>query len=102
MFELVFTQGAREQFDRIQSRATGGKALGLLKQVAKALKLLRENPRHPGLATHVFTSLPNPYNAREKVFEAYAQNNTPAAYRIFWCYGPRARQITVIAITPHP
>jgi hypothetical protein len=45
----------------------------------------------------------------EKVFEAYAQNDTPGAYRIFWHYGPdegsgnkRIAVITVVAIIPHP
>ncbi|MGA3085008.1 MAG: hypothetical protein ABSE95_09445 [Thermodesulfobacteriota bacterium] len=32
----------------------------------------------------------------------YAQDNTPAAYRLFWSYGPTKEQITIIAITPHP
>jgi hypothetical protein len=38
------------------------------------------------------------------VFEAYAQNRTPGAYRIFWCYGPDKDKgdITITAITPHP
>jgi hypothetical protein len=38
----------------------------------------------------------------EKVFEAYAEQSTPAAYRVFWYYGPEENRITVIAITPHP
>ena len=38
----------------------------------------------------------------EEVFEAYARNRTPGADRVFWCYGPRKRQRTIIAITPHP
>jgi hypothetical protein len=38
----------------------------------------------------------------KKIFEAYAEQSTPAAYRIFWYYGPGNKQITVIAITPHP
>jgi hypothetical protein len=38
----------------------------------------------------------------EEVFEAYAENNTPGAYRIFWHYGPGKDVITIIAITPHP
>ena len=38
----------------------------------------------------------------EKVFESYAQNNTPGAYRIFWHYGPKKNQITVVAIVSHP
>jgi hypothetical protein len=38
----------------------------------------------------------------KEIFEAYAENNTPAAYRIFWCYGPEKDNITIISITPHP
>ena len=36
------------------------------------------------------------------MFEAYAENNTPGAYRIFWYYGPEKTMISIIAITPHP
>lgn len=75
---------------------------GLFKQVHRTLELLAQNPRHPGLRTHEYDSIPNPINPKEKVFEAYAQNKTPGAYRIFWCYGPGKKQITIIAITPHP
>jgi hypothetical protein len=64
--------------------------------------LLAENPRHPGLQTHEFRSLEHPFNPNDKVFEAYAQNRTPGAYRVFWCYGPANSEITIIAITPHP
>ena len=69
---------------------------------------LQINPAHPSLNTHEFTAL----STRDrKVFEAYAQNNTPGAYRIFWYYGPDERDpkakknipaITVFAILPHP
>ena len=45
-------------------------------------------------------SLKGPH--KEKVFEAYAEQKTPAAYRIFWYYGPEKNQITTISITPHP
>lgn len=71
-----------------------------LKAVRKALGLLERNPRHPGLNTHEYDSL-NGVNG-EEVFEAYAENNTPAAYRIFWHYGPGKEVITIVAITPHP
>lgn len=75
---------------------------GLFKQVKKCVDLILENPRHPGLNTHEFKSLANPYNDKEKVFEAYAQQKTSAAYRVFWCYGPEKGEITILAITPHP
>ena len=38
----------------------------------------------------------------EEVFEAYVENKTPAAFRVFWYYGPGQGVITILAITPHP
>lgn len=70
------------------------------KAVKKALYLLAENPRHKSLQTHEFTSLKGPQG--EKVFEAYAEQATPAAYRIFWYYGPEKNQITILAVVKHP
>jgi len=70
------------------------------KAVAKALRLLSENPRHPGLQTQPYFSFSGPN--KEKVFEAYAEQNTPAAYRIFFYYGPSRGEITIFAITSHP
>ena len=67
--------------------------------VVKAIRLLVADPGHPSLQTHEFTSLKGP--AGEKVFEAYAEQATPAAYRVFWYYGPQKNQITLVAITPH-
>ena len=99
MFELVFTQRAQEELERLEE--SSGQS-GLIKQVKRTLGFLQFNPRHPSLQTHIFHSLENPYHSREKVFEAYIQQHTPAAYRLFWCYGPRKGQITIIAITPHP
>jgi len=68
--------------------------------VKKTVKLLSSNPRHNSLQTYPFESLRGPDG--EKVFEAYAQQNTPAAYRVFWYYGPMRGIITIFAITPHP
>ena len=112
-FELVWQTRAGESFNELVSKAQTGfdqrkgkgkstKAEGLFKQVQKCIELLSENPRHPGLHTHEFHALPHPYDTKQKVFEAYAQNRTPGAYRVFWCYGPGKNQITIIAITPHP
>jgi hypothetical protein len=38
----------------------------------------------------------------EEIFEAYAENQTAAAYRVFWHYGPGKDVITIVAITAHP
>jgi hypothetical protein len=71
------------------------------KAVTKALGLLCTNPRHPGLNTHLWKGRECPHG--DKLWEAYAENNTPGAYRIFFCYRPQPpRAICVIAITPHP
>jgi hypothetical protein len=79
----------------------------ILRQVRKALGYLELDPHHPSLHTHEFLSLTG-FNG-EKIFEAYAQDKTPGAYRIFWHYGPdeitgkkRTPVITIDAITPHP
>ena len=70
------------------------------KKIGKALKLLSENPRYPGLQTHEIDSLSNRYGL--KVWESYLENNTPRAGRIFWVYGPKKNDITVIGLEPHP
>jgi hypothetical protein len=87
---------------RHKARSKRSRDEGLFKQVHKCVSLLAENPRHPDLHTHEYQSLAHPFSAQEKVFEAYVHNRTPGAYRVFWCYGPEAGQITVIAITLHP
>jgi len=105
-FEGLHQAAARAHESRAGTKGSGrpksSKQEGLFKQVAKAVRLLAENPRHPGLNTHEFVSIPHPFHDDAKVFEAYAQNQTPGAYRIFWCYGPNQGDITLIAITPHP
>jgi hypothetical protein len=97
LFEIFLTDEAKIQLERLK------KDKGLEKRynaVKKAIRFLSENPRHKSLKTHEFTSLSGPKG--EKIFEAYAEQSTPVAYRIFWYYGPSKNQITIIAITPHP
>jgi hypothetical protein len=97
MFELFLTDEAGIQLARLS------KDKGLAKRyqtVKKDLQLLSANPRHQGLKTHEFTGLKGP--KEEKLFEAYAEQSTPSAYRVFWYYGPAKNQITVLSITPHP
>lgn len=72
----------------------------LYKKLHKTLKLLSSNPRHPSLNTHEISKLTSRYEC--KVFEAYLENNTPGAGRIFWVYDPNKQSITVVGIEPHP
>lgn len=97
MFDIFLTDEAKEHLSRLKTDK------GLTKRysaVKKAIQFLSQNPRHPGLRTHEYTSLKGPKG--EKVFEAYAEQSTPAAFRVFWYYGPASKQITIVAITPHP
>lgn len=96
-FKLLFTEEASYRLDELEKNKSYAK---IFKAVRKALGYLETNPRHTSLKTHKFTSFNGPNG--EEIFEAYAQNHTPGAYRIFWCYGPGKHEITIITITPHP
>ena len=102
--KIKFTPTADEQLTALENAPSNA---ALFEQVRKAIGCLEIDPHHPSLHTHEFTSLSGANG--EKVFEAYAQNNTPGAYRIFWHYGPdetkgrkRTPVITIVAITRHP
>ena len=97
MFNLKFTTEARAQYLALKENPGFAKRH---KAVRKALALLGQNPRHPGLQTHKYDDLPGCGGI--EVFEAYAENQTPGAYRIFWRYGPPRGVITLLAITEHP
>lgn len=70
------------------------------KKLVKALGFLGQNPRHPGLASHEIDDLTRKHGI--KIFQSYLENNTPAAGRLFWAYGPDQGDITVLAVEPHP
>lgn len=96
-FSLLVTNEAR---DALRELERDGGLAKRLKAVRKTLGQLESNPRHPGLQTHKIQSISGPNG--EDVFEAYAEQGTPAAYRVFWCYGPAKGQITILTITSHP
>ena len=97
MFKIIQTNLVKEQLEVLKKDKGVEKRY---KAVVKSIKLLARDPRHSSLRTHEYISLRGPNG--EKVFEAYAEQQTPAAYRIFWYYGPGRKQITVVSITPHP
>ena len=97
MFELHWTTEAKEKYRSLKNNPSLSKRY---KAVKKTIEYLASNPRHNSLQTHEFASLKGP--SGEKVFEAYAQQKTSAAYRVFWYYGPSPHIITIVTITPHP
>lgn len=114
-FSPVWTEEADAQYTQLREAAKASlqarqknkkqkaaKAEGLFKQVHDCIQKPLNNPRHPGLNTHKYDSLEHPYDPNAPVFEAYAQNRASGAYRVFWCYGPKQGEITIIAITSHP
>ncbi len=96
-FTLNYSREAREELQRLERDKSLERRL---KAVRKALGLMETNLRHPSLQTHEYITLTRIYG--QKVFEAYAETRTPAAYRIFWYYGPNEGEITIISITDHP
>lgn len=72
----------------------------LAEKLGKALSHLRDDPRHPGLASHEITDLTRRYG--RKVFQSYLENNTPSAGRLYWVYGPGKGEITIVGLEPHP
>lgn len=101
--ELIFTDEALETLAQLQADPARS---GLLDQVRKTLGLLETNLRHPSLQTHEHHRMSR--EVGQKVFEAYAQQKTPAAYRVFFVYGPDIKvgnknvpRLTVVSIARH-
>ncbi len=102
--KFLFVPEARATLERLGKNPAKA---GLYRLLLKTLGLMETNLRHPSLNTHPYDSISGP--GGEKVLEAYAQNNTPGAYRVFFFYGPdeiekgrRVPVLTIFAITPHP
>ena len=96
-FKLLFTHKAYIHLKELEENSALKKRL---KAVRKSLGYLEQNPKHPSLNTHKYETLSKEFG--KEIFEAYAENKTPQAYRVFWHYGPSKKEITIIAITPHP
>ena len=96
-FNLKYIDLAKQQFQELQedkSKTVQYKAVG------KALARMEQDIRHPALDTHEYVKMSR--DKGYKMFESYAQNHTPGAYRIFWRYGPGSDEIEIVAITSHP
>lgn len=72
----------------------------LYKKLGKTLALIATNPKYPSLETHEIAALTKRYGM--KVWQSYVENNTPAAGRVFWVFGPNQNDITIVGVEPHP
>lgn len=70
------------------------------KKLVKALHYLSQDPRHNSLASNEIEPLSQKYKI--KIFQSYLENHTPSAGRLFWAYGPGKKDITILAVEPHP
>ena len=93
-----------ELWNNLRSKVGNGTASKdenrLYNLLGKAMRLLSQDPRHPGLHTHDIDALTARYGMR--VWQSYLQNDTPAAGRVFWVYGPDRQDITIIGLEPQP
>ncbi|HEX3732174.1 MAG TPA: hypothetical protein VHU91_04530 [Mycobacteriales bacterium] len=104
-YQLRFSSDAAATLHSLQ--AAGAASSAKLKKVRKALGLLQTDPRYPGLRSHQYEQFPGLED--EKVWDSYAENRTPGAWRIYWMYGPdekdvsgdRIAVITILVIGPH-
>lgn len=97
IFKLKYSDDANDQLAVLRNDPSNHR---ILKDVLKALKLMETNLRHPSLNTHEYHAFTGPNG--EKIFEAYAQQKTAGAFRIFWHYGPGKSVISIVSILQHP
>ncbi len=98
MFEFEISEQAVQKLADLKSDKSQKKRY---KAVQRCLNKLRQNPRYPGLNSSPMQDRECPHG--DTLWHSYAENNTPAAYRVFWCYHPTERNVVcIIAITPHP
>ncbi len=93
-----------EYWESLHANVESGKASKedskIYKLLFKTLKLIANDPKHPGLHTHEIEELSARYGV--KVFQSYCENRNPRAMRIYWVYGPKKEFITIIGLEPHP
>lgn len=96
-YRLKLTPRALEQRTRLE-RSDPRKH----RKLNKALKNLRDNPRHPGLRAHKWEILKGKAPDGGDMWTAYVENNSPSAWRIFYFFDSRdPGLIYVTSIEPH-
>jgi hypothetical protein len=89
-----------ELLQKAEEKTLDSEERELFEKWTKALELLSENPRHPGLASHEIDDLSKKYGI--KVWQSYLENRRAGARRMFWAYGPGRSSITILGLEKHP
>ncbi len=92
-YKLSFSTEAKTQLAALSRDAIK------LKRVRKCLGLIQTNPKHPSLNSHKYSAMKP--DSPAALWESYVEK-PPAAWRVFWHYGPNSDEITIVALTPHP
>lgn len=95
-FHLSMTSEAEEQIKAIRNNAS---RRGLAKQLEQAFGYLSQDPRYPGLHSHLLQGGEKIFGM--KIWTSYVQNKTPQAHRILWAYGSKKNEIVILAVIPH-
>ncbi len=74
-FFLLWDRGAKETYNELRGKAKASlenrqksnktkasREEGLFRQVKKCITFLKADPRHPGLQTHAYSAISNPFN----------------------------------------
>jgi hypothetical protein len=97
-FKLLYNPPAVAELTKL---TLDGSLKGRERAVKKALAHLEQNPRHPGLHTHKMKGQRCPHDG--DLWQAYAENKRPGAYRITFCYPPGVPDtILIVDIMVHP
>ena len=94
-FELVIAPEAQDTLDQLAASDPKKHT-----KVQNCLGRLEQDPRYKGLNSHQFEAFDDIFG--EKIWESYVENRTPAAWRVWWFYGPDQGQISVVKIAQHP
>jgi hypothetical protein len=94
---IILSQEARQVLDDLKANP----ALKVqCKAVVSTFRKMAADLRYPGLNTHEMKGEDCPHG--KKLYTAYAQNHTPGAWRVFWCYcGPGQGDIIIVTMSPH-
>jgi len=87
-------------YEKLENDTISKDEIKLLKKFDKTTQLLEQDPFYNSLRTHEISSLTKRYG--QKVMQSYMENRTPKPWRIYWAYGPKKTQITIIGMERHP